>query len=191
MKDEVRGGDRVLVGTRAAVVIRCERAYDKAARRGRRIYLVRYVDDGTEKRVSRGQLSVVAGMPTEVTVGIYIASKAKHGARWLLLRAQGVPILSSWIDEYAPGATASYADLWTRNVCEAASAPALVVYVEGGEVLKGALVEVGAALASGRPVFWVGPHDGQTVAQHPLVTLCRTLKEALDLATQVTADARG
>lgn len=57
MKDEVRGGDRVLVGTRAAVVIRCERAYDKAARRGRRIYLVRYVDDGTEKRVSRGQLS--------------------------------------------------------------------------------------------------------------------------------------
>jgi hypothetical protein len=44
--------------------------------------------------------------------GIYIASKTKHAARWLEYRAQGEPIISTWIDEAGEGASADLHDLW-------------------------------------------------------------------------------
>ncbi len=114
-------------------------------------------------------------------MSIYIASKAKHGARWRTLRASGVPIISSWIDESEPGQTVSFPLLWVRNIREAASARVLIAYNEPGESPKGSLVEVGAALGAGNPVLWVGPSEGQTVVEHPLVTLCSSLEEALGL----------
>lgn len=100
--------------------------------------------------------------------GIYIASKSKHGPRWRALRAQGYPICSSWIDECEEGATSDWVDLWTRCVSEAAGADVLIVYAEWGEILTGALVEVGAALACGVRVFTVGL-NGQNFTRHPRV----------------------
>jgi hypothetical protein len=46
--------------------------------------------------------------------GIYIASKTVHAARWRDLRAQGLPIISTWIDEAEIGATGDWPDLWHR-----------------------------------------------------------------------------
>lgn len=116
-------------------------------------------------------------------MGIYIASKAKHGQRWLDLRALGVEIDSTWIDEFRPGATSDWPDLWTRCVDEAGSADALVCYHEEGDVLKGALVEIGVALKAGIPVHIaaVGPEGsfGQTFVNHPLVTMHSSLEAAL------------
>lgn len=100
--------------------------------------------------------------------GIYIASKTTHAERWRALRTDGLPIVSTWIDEAGLGESASLADLWRRNVLEAANAAALIVYHEPGETPKGALVEIGAAIACGVPVLWVGPQDGQTVVCHAL-----------------------
>jgi len=114
--------------------------------------------------------------------GIYIASKTVHAPKWKALRAQGVPIISTWIDEAGVGETASFADLWTRCVSEASRASALVVYAEPGEVLKGGLVEVGAALASGNPVFAVGKQSGWSFTSHTLVTECESIEHAIDLA---------
>jgi hypothetical protein len=54
---EFKGGDRVLVGEKRAVVVKCERTFDKAARRGRRTFLVRY-EDGTEGRVSAAAMQL-------------------------------------------------------------------------------------------------------------------------------------
>lgn len=76
---------------------------------------------------------------------IYVASKT--------FRLDGFPVHSTWIDEAGQGETLDWADLWRRCVSEAATATALVVYAESTDVLKGALVEVGAALAAGRPVL--------------------------------------
>lgn len=98
---------------------------------------------------------------------IYIASKAKHWRRWQEFRANGLPIISTWIDEGDTGATTDFPDLWQRCVSEAASATAVVLYCEPGEVLKGALVEIGAAMAMGVPVYAVGQFDG-TYHNHPL-----------------------
>lgn len=120
--------------------------------------------------------------------GVYVASKAKHGERWRSLRASGTPIVSTWIDESGEGETADWGDLWTRSIAEAAGAAAVVVYNEPGESMKGALVEIGAALATGTPVFWVGPQNDSsgkeyTVIRHPCVTLCLSLEHAIRQAT--------
>lgn len=114
-----------------------------------------------------------------MTNGVYVASKTQHGPMWQRLRAEGVPIVSSWIDKHAVGASRDLGDLWVRNISEAANASALISYREQGEVMKGALAEIGAALAAGVRVFWVGPHDDQTIWRHPLVVVCVDLDDAL------------
>lgn len=113
-----------------------------------------------------------------MTESIYIASKTKHAARWRALRASGVPISSSWIDEAGEGETNDWDDLWCRCLEEVKSARAVILYVEPGEVLKGAYVEVGAALVSGVRVFVVGEPVG-SFWRHHLVTRCATMVEAL------------
>lgn len=115
------------------------------------------------------------------TSRIYIASKTTHASRWRSLRAEGVPIVSTWIDEAGEGESLDFTDLWIRCVGEAMAASALVLYIESGEVLKGAYVEVGAALSNEVPVFVVGEPSGSWVA-HPLVMRCVTLTEALERA---------
>lgn len=104
-------------------------------------------------------------------IRIYIASKARHGAEWQKLRDKGLPISSSWIDEYRIGDTADYTDLWKRCVVEASECDALIIvqFHNEEEILKGALVEAGAALAHGKPVYAVNVLD-QTFRYHPNVT---------------------
>ncbi|WP_066923106.1 hypothetical protein [Methylobacterium sp. CCH5-D2] len=115
-------------------------------------------------------------MSTEPT--IYMASKTAHAPRWRDLRASGFRIISTWIDEAGVGETQCFTDLWRRCVDEAAGADALIVYRQPGEVLKGAFVEVGAALAVGTPVYAIGC-DEFSFVNHAGVTRCPTLAEAL------------
>lgn len=119
--------------------------------------------------------------------GIYIASKSKHGPRWVTLRNRGWPICSTWIDESGEGQTSDWRDLWDRCVNEAASADVMIMYVEPGEVMKGGLVEMGAALARGVRVFYVGPEGLLSALHHRLVSWCGEgddgLARALDAAS--------
>jgi hypothetical protein len=113
--------------------------------------------------------------------GIYIVSKIRHAQRWKDLRASGVPIISTWIDEAGEGETESYPDLWVRCIREASTAERCIVYAEDGEQLKGALVEVGAALAGGTPVIMVGEIEPmKTAANHPLVSRADSIEKALE-----------
>jgi hypothetical protein len=93
--------------------------------------------------------------------GIYVASRAslpERGAMWRALRASGVPIVSSWIDEDGEGATDDFGGLWERICREVTGAAALILYAEPGDFpLKGAYIEAGMALAAGVPVYAVLP----------------------------------
>ena len=121
--------------------------------------------------------------------GIYIASKAIHGPRWRDLRDhEGMPVIATWIDEAEVGATSDWPDLWSRCIAEAASCSVLIAYREPDEALKGAWVEVGAALAAGRHVIAVGCQEF-TVSNHPRVHLVDDLDAALDLAAKISGDA--
>ena len=99
----------------------------------------------------------------------YVASKTKHAPMWQELRAAGVPVLSTWIDEAGEDQTVDYAELAERCVREILVADAVLLYCEPGEILKGALVEVGAALAAGKEVRCVGECDtlSRVFCRHP------------------------
>ena len=56
----------------------------------------------------------------------------------------------------AKGESADLNDLWSRCIQESATGDALVLYREDDDTLKGAWVELGAALAANRPVYAVG-----------------------------------
>lgn len=87
----------------------------------------------------------------------YVASRAslpERSSMWRDLRSSGWLITSSWIDEAGEGETDDFAQLWMRISNEIWMADALVLYAEGGDFpLKGALVEVGIALALNKTIY--------------------------------------
>lgn len=126
---------------------------------------------------------------------VYVASRASLPARgemWRQARATGTPIVSSWIDEDGPGQTPDMKALWARISVET-QCSALVLYLEPGDLpLKGALVEVGMALAAGARIFVVAPGFSEEELRagigswilHPHVVCCPTLEDALAYATE-------
>lgn len=104
------------------------------------------------------------------------------GEKWKSLRDRdGFPIRASWIDQCGVGETKDWPKLWETCIYEASQATVLIVYREEGEILKGAWVELGAALASETPVYLVGCSEF-SVRHHRLITLCASMDEALLLA---------
>jgi hypothetical protein len=122
----------------------------------------------------------------------YVASRAsvpERGAMWRALRERGVNVTSTWIDEDGPGETGDFADLWTRIEAEVAASDALILYVDADDFpLKGALVEVGMALARNIPIGVVAPSVALeersmrplgSWAAHPRVWFFQTVEEAV------------
>jgi hypothetical protein len=72
---------------------------------------------------------------------------------WQRLRAEGLNINSTWIDEAGPGQAKSARKLWQRIENEIRASCGLILYAEKPDFpLKGALVEVGMALGMGKRV---------------------------------------
>jgi hypothetical protein len=111
---------------------------------------------------------------------------------WRDLRKSGVEITSTWIDEAGEGESACLTDLWRRIMWEVKEADALILYVEQDDFpLKGALIEIGAAMALGKRVLVVAPgveleprsmRPLGSWAMHPLVTFHETMTHALQHA---------
>jgi hypothetical protein len=128
---------------------------------------------------------------------IYVASRASVPERsemWRKFRAEGWPIISSWIDEAGEGETADYSELWTRIHGELMKSRRLIFYAETRDFpLKGAFVEVGIALGMRIPVCVVLPGvvlEGRTDRpigswiRHPGVFLFETVQEALEITEE-------
>lgn len=100
---------------------------------------------------------------------IYTASKVKHADTWKALRSGGYEIVSTWIDEAGEGESTDRADLAKRCIQECKDADCVLIYTEPGEYLKGAFIEIGAALASDREIYAVGPvlPDTSVFRSHP------------------------
>lgn len=116
----------------------------------------------------------------------YIASKTKHAYRWVELREflrkrNSYRITSTWIDEAGVGQTKSHEELAVRCISEVADSDFVIFYCEDGEIHKGSLIEVGAALAFQKQVRSVGECDSlsKTFVKHPLWKQFASLQEAL------------
>lgn len=119
--------------------------------------------------------------------GIYIASKTKHAERWRFLRDKlGEEIISTWIDEADDYATLDWPGLWRRCTSEASSAQVMILYREPSEELKGAWVELGAAMATGVPIFAIGIEDFN-IAKDDRITHFRDMKSAISAARSLLA----
>lgn len=144
-------------------------------------------------KVVRDVSDQVRPVPKET---FYIASKCSHAARWRDLRdRRGFRILASWIEpegDMMPfGAVAC--------IAEAAAADVFVLYHEAYETQRGALVELGAALAvraltgkavDVRLVGCGGLSADSLFLSHPNVRRFNTIEDAL-WAGPAKADAPG
>ena len=114
---------------------------------------------------------------------VYPASKVKHAQKWLELQETNPYVFfhARWLktakNEENLGPE-SYPELWRMCEQDVRSADVLLAYVEDGEVLKGALVEVGIAIASGVKVFAVGFKEGSWM-YHKGVERFDTLEQAM------------
>lgn len=118
------------------------------------------------------------------TTKIFTASKCRHARLWRSYRSLGYNVISTWIDEAGEGESKSLVDLAIRCINEAGTADALILYCEEGEKLKGALLEAGAALARGVPVYYVGPRLDSAFEHHPFWRRVSTVGEAFVKAAE-------
>jgi len=132
-----------------------------------------------------------------MTAGTYIASRAslpERSAAWRRLRdVDGWKITSSWIDEAGAGQSMDLGSLWVRIEAEIDRSERLILYVETDDFpLKGALIEVGMAIAHRIPIRVVAPgvildpvsfRPIGSWVRHPLVKFCDTMDDALEGAT--------
>ena len=142
-------------------------------------------DDSLEAEVNAAKAVWGPVGPSAATV--YVSSKIKHAEMWRNLRLQGWNISSSWIDQPKEFDSGTLSGMWDRYVEECRSCDFLLVYREPGEQLKGALIEVGAALAGGAKVIVIGdvPELG-TSHYHPLVAFAGSIDQALNQIQRAT-----
>lgn len=87
---------------------------------------------------------------------VYIASKVKYAKIWK--KITDVEIVSRWIHEAGPGES-NLQELAEKCILDVGRSDLLVLYCEPGDLLKGALIEMGAAIALNIPVIVIGQCD--------------------------------
>lgn len=125
---------------------------------------------------------------------IYVASRAsipERGKMWRNYKERGSFIVSSWIDVKEELTTDFFSGLWTEIEKEINLCDILVLYVDKEDFpLKGAFVEVGMAIALGKPVFVIlenielNPINFNPLgswATHPLVKFINHLDDIMFL----------
>lgn len=99
---------------------------------------------------------------------------------WRSFRERGYDITSRWIDSGAQ--ESDMESIWVKCHTDIAKADVLVFFMDDGDVAKGALVEVGMALARGMTVLAVGATPDHSWTNHPGVVVCPSLEDAMSTA---------
>lgn len=107
-----------------------------------------------------------------MTPKVYVISKVKHAQQWQFLRdrSEGLfTIISTWIDDGLE-ADIDFSEAWPRYLKEASSANFVIVHIDKGDVLKGGMAELGAALSHGAIAYVDGDVESlRTMSHHPNV----------------------
>jgi nucleoside 2-deoxyribosyltransferase len=124
---------------------------------------------------------------------VYLAGKLTSAAFFAHVREKikpnGIEVTSRWIDHALAGRPESEArEFWQEDLEDVAKADALICYAaDTTEILRGALVETGAALALGKYVCAVGPENPSfgTWQHHPRVVRYLTMAGAVSFLLSV------
>ena len=125
-------------------------------------------------------------------IKVYIASKLSYAKRFRDLREiwgmRGVDLHARWFDqaelehvnhELTPH---DFHVFWLVDEEDVRQSDAVILYAENGDRLRGALVEVGMAIALGKLVIVIGDHpDYGTWQHHPVVTRADSLDHAFTM----------
>lgn len=123
---------------------------------------------------------------------IYVASKFSRARIWKKLFAEwrsqtglDIEICARWVNEYA-GLVPDHPQFckigWRHDIEDVKNSHLLMIYATTDEKLRGALVEVGAALAFKKPVIAIGNHpDYGTWQHHELVHVVEDFTAAKEL----------
>lgn len=123
-------------------------------------------------------------------IRIYFASKLHHADKWRALCASTPDIQAHarWLKHIAvgtPDRPEDAPDFWLQDEQDVKDADAVIVYAEGDDQLRGALVEAGMAIAYGVVVVVVGDHPFYGTWQyHPGVVRVPDLDAALEYLRQ-------
>lgn len=114
---------------------------------------------------------------------IYTASKLHHAEMWKALSFKWpFQFTARWFQYHVgrvPDSPSFAKFFWVEDYEDVTAADCVVVYAEPTDVLRGALVEAGMAIAQHKPVICVGENDGfGTWADHPSVYRVKNLEEA-------------
>jgi nucleoside 2-deoxyribosyltransferase len=112
---------------------------------------------------------------------IYVASNIRFIDFWKKLRDSGVVISSTWIDHVPErGDKKAISRIWLNCFQEIQQSDMVMVKAEKEDKFKGVLVEVGAALVLGKPVYLVGENNNMgDVYHHPLFYKVSSPEEAI------------
>lgn len=119
---------------------------------------------------------------------IYGASMTQHRGVWTQLARtpqwDGFEFVSRWPIDFGTKRLDSNPDHarqgWIENFEDLVQCDVVLVYFYPGDVLRGALVELGAGIALGKQVILIG-NPGGTWMHHPAVTQVTSLDQALYL----------
>jgi hypothetical protein len=114
---------------------------------------------------------------------LYITSPVCHAPKWIKLRDEGLPIISSWLNTHKIGEVRDWQGYWYDRIAEVTNSDFLIIYKEKNEIFQHSLIDLGAALAHYIPVLSVGCEDC-VWRHHRIVTTCLTIKEALEKAEE-------
>lgn len=126
---------------------------------------------------------------------VYTASKLTHAPLWKTLRTDWpeIEFTANWIDmvDRIPDTPQFAERFWPRDLADIGRSDLVLCYAPSGEILRGALVECGAALAWGKRVLLVGHSDSFGSWQwHPLCSHARDLDHARVLLSEWAAPQR-
>ena len=117
-------------------------------------------------------------------VRVYGASLTKHAQMWIdwaEKHSEVVTLQSRWQAKFVAGATETPQDareFWKEDEHDVEASDILIVYAADGDILRGALVEAGMAIALGTSVYIIGKSESYGTWQyHPSVTRIGSLTE--------------
>lgn len=123
---------------------------------------------------------------------VYIASKMHHAPKWReAYSREDIHVVSRWpfLETQVDDRPSNCRKFWQDDFTDVQSCAVLILFAEEGENLRGALVEVGIALALGKFVIVIGEHhDHGTWWHHPLVRRVDDFEKAVGLAGRLIND---